>query len=309
MNDIFLSRKNSIEKRLLKSVLIYKGGEVRWNCIRRETMVSRTGKPIDQSVFCVTRCSPWERSCLTPDAVSSHLPSLVLITKARICPPPHPVFSLNGVGSELFVHPPGSRHSASTSFPGPNWTKLSPHRLGRHFQSKSPVPRRLSRYAHRQTARPTARGDFVVSRRLMHQKWVRTWSLIRICSPPAMVREKMRRIWTEKWEWSGEDGSRRRRRRPNNRRWRRYCWRHRSAHRYMKRVWRCWAMGCNLGTEGSKFPSSCRCRCWNLKSKNILLFDWTAADCNFESTSSIRSPTITLAVACGFMKISIFLPF
>ena len=37
-------------------------------------MVSQTGYRTDQSVFCDSGCSPWERPCFTPNAVSSFLP-------------------------------------------------------------------------------------------------------------------------------------------------------------------------------------------------------------------------------------------
>ena len=49
------------------------------NSVWHETMVSRIGNLTCLSVFCVTRCSPWKRPCFTPNAVSSHLPSFVLV--------------------------------------------------------------------------------------------------------------------------------------------------------------------------------------------------------------------------------------
>ena len=55
------------------------GREMRWNSVWREIMVSRTGHLTDQSVFCVTRCSPWERPRFMPNDVSSHVFSFVFL--------------------------------------------------------------------------------------------------------------------------------------------------------------------------------------------------------------------------------------
>ena len=50
------------------------GRKMRWDSVWCATVASHTGRHIDQPVFCDTRCSPWERPCFTPNAVSSHLP-------------------------------------------------------------------------------------------------------------------------------------------------------------------------------------------------------------------------------------------
>ena len=57
----------------------YKGREVRWNSVWHWTMASRPANLTDQSVFFGAHGSPWERPCFMPNAVSSHLPSFVLI--------------------------------------------------------------------------------------------------------------------------------------------------------------------------------------------------------------------------------------
>ena len=72
--------QNTCESKLFS--LLQTEREVRRSSVWRETMVSRRGNLFDQSVFCVTRCSPWERPCFTPNAVPSHVPSLVLFFSA-----------------------------------------------------------------------------------------------------------------------------------------------------------------------------------------------------------------------------------
>ena len=66
---------------LTENEISYKGREVRWNSVWCEIMVSRTANLTEQSVFRVTRCSAWERPFFTPNAVSSHLFSLLLWIK------------------------------------------------------------------------------------------------------------------------------------------------------------------------------------------------------------------------------------
>ena len=48
-----------------------------------KTVASCTGNRTNQSVLCDTRCSSWKRPSFTPNAVSSHLPSFVLINWFR----------------------------------------------------------------------------------------------------------------------------------------------------------------------------------------------------------------------------------
>ena len=69
--------ENFRSKKILRNE--YKGREVRWNSVKRETVASHMGKLISYTVLCVTRCSSWERPCFMPNAVSSHLPSFVSI--------------------------------------------------------------------------------------------------------------------------------------------------------------------------------------------------------------------------------------